>query len=311
MADYSTLLDFEEDTLDDKEISGSLEELEGFLAANNIKNTKKIPALDQASKKTKQFINDLCLTTAGKQRAKRIIELFKGVDWLPIEELDHTSLKKIDKVSRELILKDLSLYIERKNEKKLEQRARNQTYKAKVMQYFKQTMPKELKIELETLRDYELNLINHDRNWKHYFNLNSFKKIDDFITISRPERLKIYEKFKHDVHTYKKNKERNLFGEHCEGERCTNCWEEDIINSINWEKNKKSSKNKTVKASCSKENDFVTLGLPPNTTCIEMVRKKYRELALKYHPDRPTGDETKMKQIINAYQRLRVSLKNK
>lgn len=33
----------------------------------------------------------------------------------------------------------------------------------------------------------------------------------------------------------------------------------------------------------------------------ELGKKKFKELARKYHPDRPGGDDAKMKRIANAY----------
>jgi len=42
----------------------------------------------------------------------------------------------------------------------------------------------------------------------------------------------------------------------------------------------------------------------------EELKKRYRELAKKYHPDLPTGDTEKMKEINNEYDYLKERLKN-
>jgi len=45
------------------------------------------------------------------------------------------------------------------------------------------------------------------------------------------------------------------------------------------------------------------LGIPQGASKDE-IKKAYRKLALKYHPDRPEGDEAKFKQISAAYDQL-------
>ena len=38
-----------------------------------------------------------------------------------------------------------------------------------------------------------------------------------------------------------------------------------------------------------------------NTATSEDIKKSYRKLALKYHPDKPSGNECKFKEISHAY----------
>merc|ERR1712098_469138 len=48
---------------------------------------------------------------------------------------------------------------------------------------------------------------------------------------------------------------------------------------------------------------YETLGLPSNATP-EQIRERFHELAREHHPDRPTGDEEKFKEIEAAYAAL-------
>ena len=52
-----------------------------------------------------------------------------------------------------------------------------------------------------------------------------------------------------------------------------------------------------------------TLGLPTMVTARE-VKHRYRELAKRYHPDRPGGDAEKMERIQRAYELLREYMEN-
>ena len=49
------------------------------------------------------------------------------------------------------------------------------------------------------------------------------------------------------------------------------------------------------------ENHYETLGVNENDTH-ETIKKKYRKLSLKYHPDKPTGDVEMFKKITGAYE---------
>ncbi|HOM68302.1 MAG TPA: DnaJ domain-containing protein [Candidatus Paceibacterota bacterium] len=55
---------------------------------------------------------------------------------------------------------------------------------------------------------------------------------------------------------------------------------------------------------------YKILGVNENATSNE-IKKAYHDLAYKYHPDRPTGDEKKFKEINEAYQVLSDSEKRK
>jgi DnaJ family protein C protein 19 len=48
---------------------------------------------------------------------------------------------------------------------------------------------------------------------------------------------------------------------------------------------------------------LAVLGLPPGADA-EAIRRRYRELAQRYHPDRCGGDDTRMKAINAAYRVL-------
>jgi DnaJ-class molecular chaperone len=48
---------------------------------------------------------------------------------------------------------------------------------------------------------------------------------------------------------------------------------------------------------------YDVLGIPDNAP-LDEIKKKYRKLSLEHHPDRPTGNETKFKEINEAYEVL-------
>lgn len=51
------------------------------------------------------------------------------------------------------------------------------------------------------------------------------------------------------------------------------------------------------------ENYYEILGVPENAD-EETIKRAFRELAKKYHPDRPGGDAEKFKKIVEAYRVL-------
>lgn len=55
---------------------------------------------------------------------------------------------------------------------------------------------------------------------------------------------------------------------------------------------------------------YETLGVSDNAT-LEQIKKQYRKLSLEHHPDRPTGNEAKFKEINEAYEVLSEDEKRK
>jgi len=55
-------------------------------------------------------------------------------------------------------------------------------------------------------------------------------------------------------------------------------------------------------------NPYTILGVSRGATSID-IKKAYRRLALKYHPDKTTGDEEKFKQLVTAYEAIRNPVK--
>src|SRR6185369_11236739 len=51
------------------------------------------------------------------------------------------------------------------------------------------------------------------------------------------------------------------------------------------------------------KNYYTILGVDKNATLQEII-KQYRKLALQYHPDRPSGNETMFKEVLEAYEVL-------
>jgi DnaJ-domain-containing protein 1 len=63
-----------------------------------------------------------------------------------------------------------------------------------------------------------------------------------------------------------------------------------------------SSRVNPVRPIVERQQALAVLGLPPDATR-QQIKRRYRELAKKYHPDRG-GDQKEMRRIIAAYQLL-------
>lgn len=297
-------LEFESDLMEPETDQESEKALNNFFKNLNIKTNKDIPALKQASGKTKKILKKFCEEKNSKIRSQKILELFKCLDWIPYKDLDKSILNKLSEKEKKQVTKDIKFYLNQKEDKLSKKSEWQKEYKHRVFNYYKEQVPKDIKMELEHLRDYELNLVGHDRNWQHYFQLNSFKKIDNFLTLTYDERIDLFYKFKKDVLTYKMNRDRNIFNRERECENCSHRLEDDIDKTINWE-NSSSKNHQSFKASslASLDRDYKTLGLKKGSDT-KAIKAQYRKLAKQYHPDKPDGDEIKMKEIVSAYQRL-------
>lgn len=278
--------------------------LENFLQTMGIKNTKDIPALRDSSLRTKSILKKYCSNGNRKVRTNKVLEFYKCLDWIPFTQMELSLLEKFTPEDKKILLKDIQIYINKKEEKLLQTSKWRKEYKERVWGYYKQKVPAKIKQELEYMRDYELNMVGHDRNWQYYFGFKSFKKIDEFLKLSSKEKDDLYLQFKKDVITYKNNRDFNLN----DSEPVYNKnWDDDIIKSINWEKTKSNSnsKNQQYKNHSNYQEiiDHKILGVNVGVDK-DTLKNQYRKLAKIYHPDSPSGDEQKMKKIIEAYQRL-------
>jgi DnaJ-domain-containing protein 1 len=292
-----------EDDQPDPESPGALEE---FFKSMHIKNSRDIPALKESSEKVKKILKKFCTGGNPRLRRNKVIDFYKCLDWLPLKEMDLSLLDKFEEKEKKILLKEIHIYLNRKDERLQQARQTRQEYKKRIIDHFKKTVPKNIKQELERMRDYELNLVGHDRNWQHYFTFKSYKKIDEFVNLTGAERQKRYNEFKKDVHDYKNNRDLNLSWQEDHLRFCNHHWDDDIIKSINWEQDKKQQqeKQKAQKTTAyTLETDYCLLNLPYGAS-LQAVKQNYRKLAKIYHPDTPGGNEIKMKQIIEAYHRL-------
>lgn len=55
---------------------------------------------------------------------------------------------------------------------------------------------------------------------------------------------------------------------------------------------------------------YAVLGVPENAP-VEQIKKQYRKLSLEHHPDRPTGNEAKFKELNEAYETLSDDVRRK
>lgn len=244
-------------------------------------------------------------------RQKKLLDFFKSIDWLDATDFSQERwLQKLSPSLRQQLNREISDYLREKMNSKANNAEKREQYKLRVFEYFRVKMPPADKILLESLRDFELDLTGRDVNWRHYFTLDSFKKIDAFIQAAHEARQALFAQFRKDVETYKKNYDKIYNANYtAEAERgftfddwCDMMEEEAPRASQSGQKQHQGKNyasapgNTIITAFQTLEVDF---GTPP-----ERVKKQYRQLTLKHHPDLPNGSEEKMKAIVGAYQEI-------
>jgi hypothetical protein len=252
-------------------------------------------------------------------RQKQVLEFFKTVDWLALEELDFRPFKALSPLALQGLKRDLRAYYLEKEEKKQENQGKQSDYKNRVDAYFKQQVPANDKALLESLRDYELALTGRDVNWQHHFRLKSFKRVDAFVEGTHAFRLAWIAEFRHDVLTYKRNLEAITqagqypytmptlmdFDTWCDlqGEAV-----QVGASATQEQRQRRSTDFASPVWPAGVLLAFGELGLSVSTPW-EAIKKRFRQLTLKHHPDLPHGCEQTMKRLLSAYQVLEKHLK--
>lgn len=249
-------------------------------------------------------------------RQKRLLEFFKLLDWDSSQDsLQERLLQKLEPDLRRQLNREIQDYYARKAAARADNAEKREQYKLRIIDYFRSRIPAADKILLESLRDYELDLTGRDVNWRHYFTLDSFKKIDAFVQASASERQALFEHFKKDVETYKKNYEKihqAQAARACDHVFSFDDWCE-LMGEEAPQRNQKgasgsSRSNRQHGAAQAVMNNpviqaFQTLQVTAGTAP-DAVKKQFRKLTLQYHPDLPNGSEEKMKDLVGAYQEL-------
>jgi DnaJ-domain-containing protein 1 len=274
-----------------------------------------LPVYAHLSSESKRQLEEYLLTGNTAFRQKRLREFFNTIDWIaPGDACDDRVLQKMPPALRRQVLREIEDYRNHKAANRAETAEKREQYRLRVFEYFRVKMPSADKALLESLRDYELNLTGRDVNWRHYFTLDSFKKIDAFIQASAEERQAWFAQFRKDVDTYKKNYEkihRAQYEQACHHEFTFDDWCDlmgDEAPRTSQHQKRASSGSAGTASSVPPTNRiyqaYRTLQVDPHASP-EVVKKQFRKLTLSYHPDLPNGSEEKMKAIIHAYDELK------
>jgi hypothetical protein len=275
-----------------------------------------LPVFSHLSSESKRQLEDYLLSGNTAFRQKRLREFFNTIDWIaPGDACDDRLLQKLSPHLRRQVLREIEDYRNQKAVHRAETAEKREQYRLRVFEYFRIKMPPADKALLESLRDYELNLTGRDVNWRHYFTLDSFKKIDAFIRASAEERQAWFAQFRQDVDTYKKNYEkihRAQYEQACHHTFTFDDWC-DLMDDTMPGNSKQTSSSQGSSGASSSSNKVpansvyqayqtlqVELHTPP-----DLVKKQFRKLTLSYHPDLPNGSEEKMKALVNAYDEIK------
>jgi hypothetical protein len=250
-------------------------------------------------------------------RHKKLAELIKALDWMSLPELRQTPLgtllKQLNTASKGAFSADLQAFAQQQQATKLQQADKRKAYQLKIIHHYRNTLNASDKALLEALRDYELDRTSHDLNWQHYFKLNSLKKIDAFATATLAQRTLWITQFKQDVASYTQNANR---------------WKQDSLESDAYlfdfdawcDTQDETTANKTGQQQQSSQPpkpantlDALTdawqqMEMPPSTN-LASVKRQFRALTMRYHPDVTDNNGDHMRRIIVAYDRIKQHLK--
>jgi DnaJ-domain-containing protein 1 len=273
-----------------------------------------LPVFAFLSADSKRQLEEYLLEGNTAFRQKRLWEFFKTIDWIAAgDACDDRPLQKLAPVLKRQLMREIEDYRNQKAAHRAETAEKREQYRLRVFEYFRVKMPKADKALLESLRDYELNLTGRDVNWRHYFTLDSFKKIDAFIRASSEERQAWFAQFRKDVDTYKKNYDKihqAQYQQACNPDFTFDDWC-DLMGDEEPYMHQSRQKQAGTGGSAKSAEPVNSIYQAYRTLQVEMgapqehVKKQFRKLTLSYHPDLPNGSEEKMKVIIGAYEEIK------
>ena len=268
-----------------------------------------LPVFGFLSSQSREALEQYLTAGNASYREKVLLEFFKSVDWLTLDELyavQNNPVRRLSLQEQVAVYRDIKTYLSFKARQKTDSAKKRQSHKMRVIEYFRKHVPRKDKELLERLRDYELDLTGRDKNWQHYFTLQSFKRIDQFIAMSTVERQQLIRQFKQDVLQYRQNLDKLRYEQERLHQRHQDPFSEWAETADNDRIFSQQSSRQTPKrhATSPVMRDFATLGLPDTATLLE-AKKQFRQLALKHHPDVPGGSSEKMKQLVSSYERVK------
>ncbi len=271
---------------------------------NWLKTLDSLPISPFLSKASWDALVQYLQSGSMSQRGYRLVEFFKALDWLPMDEIEPNPLKQFSHQDLHQIQQDIESYFRAKQSKRQAEKEKRETYRLRVFAYFREQISAQDKHLLESLRDYELERIGQDVNWRHYFWFTSFKQIDAFNQQTPFQRQGTILQFKQDVEQHYKNAQRLR-----EGSYANYYWgdsfESDGETFDEWANRQTGYKHKNNgtpphQSAHAIKQAYQTLQLSPGAS-IQEVRQQFRRLVLTHHPDMPDGNSEKMKAILAAY----------
>jgi hypothetical protein len=267
-----------------------------------------LPVFEHLSQDSKRQLESYILSGNTEFRQKRLLEFFKTLDWISAEEaVEDRLLRKLDPTLRRQLSREIRDYHFDKSQNRAVNAEKREQYKLRIIEAFRAKVPSSDKALLESLRDYELDLTGRDVNWRYYFTLDSFKKIDAFVQASHAERQALFERFKKDVDTYQRNYEKIHQAQAAQA--CNHAFSfDDWCEMMGEEAPRAGQTRQNSQPSQAPLNNpvyqaYQTLNIPFGTTP-ELAKKQFRKLTLQHHPDLPNGSEETMKTLVGAYQEL-------